>query len=301
MALADAAGPQRDRDLLAGGARGARTHRLHARQAQDPAVLADQAPALGDGAVAHDGRLPPRQQHGVPRRHLRPRDPDAGAPGDPRPGARRLRDGDGGDGAAVRAPGAARGVAARAASPRVRGGRAQRAAPRPVRRARRSERAGDRRALAVRRTLPARVRLQDPDLRRPAPGDRERAARPEGGERRSRDPRVARVDGDGDADRRVRRPERRQADRRRPRGDGAPAAGRAPRAGRASDPRVRRRADGAGERARRSRVGAHRRLGRGLPRVDVRRGRRGRSPVPAPGRGLRLAVAFDAGRSFRRS
>ena len=195
----------------------------------------------------------------------------------------------------------ARGVAARAAPPRVRGGRAQRAAPRPVRRARGPERAGDRRALAVRRTLPARVRLQDADLRGPAPGDRERAARPEGGERRSRDPRVARVDGDGDADRRVRRPERRQADRRRPRGDGAPAAGRAPRAGRASHPRVRRRADGAGERARRSGVGAHRRLGRGLPRVDVRRGRRGRPPVPAPGRGLRFALAFDAGRRSRRS
>ena len=81
---------------------------------------------------------------------------------------------------------------------------------------------------------------------RPAPGDRERAARPEGGERRSRDPRVARVDGDGDAmigvfgdqnaaklidvvlEAMVRLPQD------------------APRAGRASHPRVRRRADGAG-------------------------------------------------------
>ena len=217
---------------------GARTDRLHAGQAQDPAVLADQAQALGDGAVAHDGRLPPRQQHGVPRRHLRPRDPNAGAPGDPRPRARRLRDGHGCHRAAVRAPGPSRGTPARAPPPRVRGGRTQRTAPRPLHRARRSARARDRCPLALRRTLPACVRLQDPDLCAPHPviETEQDVRRAEG---RARDPRVARVDGDADAGRRVRRPERRQADRRRPRGDGAPAPGRPPRARRPPDPGVR--------------------------------------------------------------
>ena len=84
-----------------------------------------------------------------------------------------------------------------------------------------------------------------PDLRRAPPRGRERAARPQGGGRRSRDPRVARVHGDADAGRRVRRPERGQADRRRRRGDGAPAPGRAPGTRRATHPRVRRRAAGA--------------------------------------------------------
>ncbi len=289
MALADAAGSQRDRDLLAGGARGARTDRLHAGQAQDPAVLADQAQALGDGAVAHDGRLPPRQQHGVPRRHLRPRDPNAGAPGDPRPRARRLRDGHGCHRAAVRAPGPSRGSPARAPSPRVRGGRTQRTAPRPLCRARRPERAGDRRPLALRRTLPARVRLQDPDPCGAAPGHREGAGRPQGRGARARDPRVARVDGDADADRRVRRPERRQADRCRPRGDGAPAPGCPPRARRPPDPGVRHGADGACERFGGACVAAHRRLGRRLPGVDVRRGRRGGPPIPASRGGVRVA------------
>ena len=62
------------------------------------------------------------------------------------------------------------------------------------------ERAGHRRPLAVRRALPARVRLQHADLRRAAPGRRDRAGRPQRpSAARPVDPRVARVDGDADA------------------------------------------------------------------------------------------------------
>ena len=99
VGLADAAGAQRHRELLEGRARRSRADRLHDRQAQDRARLAGQAEALGDDPVAHDGRVPPREQRGVPRRHLRPRDPDARAARDPRPRARRLRAGDARDGA----------------------------------------------------------------------------------------------------------------------------------------------------------------------------------------------------------
>ena len=87
-------------------------------------------------------------------------------------------------------------------------------------------------------------------------------------------PRLARDDGHADARRGVRRSERGQAHRRRARRRRPAAGGRARRPRRPAHPRVRARAGGARERARRSRERPHRRLGRGLPGLDVRRGHR---------------------------
>ncbi len=163
------------------------------------ADLADAAEARGHDPVAHDGRLPPGQQRRVPPRRLPPRDPDAGARGDPRPGAGRLRARDDRGGRPARAPGDARGARERAEARVVPGRRPQRAAARPVRRARRAASAGHRGPLAVRRAVPARVRLPDAGLRGAAPGGRVRRGPAAGARATGGRARPARRDGDADA------------------------------------------------------------------------------------------------------
>ena len=165
------------------------------RRKREMDVLADQAQALGDGAVAHDGRLPPRQQRRVPRRHLRPRVRRRGRR-PPRPRARRPRDGAGGDGDPLGYQALRERRCSGRRLTRSRG-RDERAARVPCV----AHGARNARGIVVHSAFGERYLrafgCQTPIFVVPHPVDRERAA-VRGRRTRSRDPRVARVDGDAD-------------------------------------------------------------------------------------------------------